>query len=89
MASYQEIDTRLEGVENALMWMMKEFFKVQRSKTSPLDLNPQVETVSLLQHYREEMARGLAKAIVEQIKPEDLEKIRAEVEVKIDGTDTE
>lgn len=83
MASYQEIDTRLEGVENALMFLMRTI-KISRSVGSPLGLAPIVETVDLFQVYREALANGIQP--INQVNPSAPSEPNEEVNGQLDSS---
>lgn len=58
MASYQEMDVRLAGLENALMFLMQSI-RIKQMVGSPLDPNPLIRELTMLDHYREQLGRGL------------------------------
>ena len=62
--SYQAIDVRLVGVENALMFLMQTM-RVKQMVSSPLDPNPKVVEMSLWDFYRQQLALGLLEQVKE------------------------
>lgn len=60
--SYQDIDVRLVGVENALMFLMQTI-RIKKVISSPLEANPMVQEMSMYDHYREQLALGLLETV--------------------------
>lgn len=56
--SYQDIDTRLVGVENALAFLMRSL-RVKEMISSPLDPKPLVRETDMLTYYQEQLSKGL------------------------------
>jgi hypothetical protein len=58
MASYQDIDVRLVGVENALAFLMKTM-RIREMVGSKFDAEPLIREMSMYDYYREQLGRGL------------------------------
>lgn len=70
MASYQDIDVRLVGVENALKFMM-ESMRVRIQTGSPLSPTPVIQEMSMYDFYRLQLAQGLLEPHVEKVNGTD------------------
>lgn len=62
MASYQDIDVRLVGVENALKFLM-DTMRVKVQIGSPLATAPLVREMSIYDFYKMQLAQGILEPV--------------------------
>lgn len=63
--SYQDIDVRLVGVENALRFVM-DAMRVRVQIGSPLSAAPIIQEMSLYDYYRSQLSKGILEPVTEE-----------------------